>query len=120
MVSAMAKRSMSREAVGESTSGPTSPIKDSRRSALFDDLEEDEDKDEEAVGKTVIKSPATIDPIAPLSSPVTKTYGKQVGSPSMKQREVDAFDAMVMSGVKEDHRESGGEEVILVICKQEA
>jgi len=37
------------------------------------------------------------DPIAPLSSPVTKTYGKSGRSPAAKQRQIDAFDEMVCS-----------------------
>ena len=35
------------------------------------------------------------DPIVPLSSPVTKTYGKSGGSPAVKQRQIDAFDELV-------------------------
>merc|ERR1712112_486164 len=47
-------------------------------------------------------SPATgtlvdiVDPVVPLSSPVTKTYSKTGVSPAAKQRENDAFDRMVV------------------------
>ena len=36
-----------------------------------------------------------MDPVAPLSSPVTKTYSRTGVSPAAKQRENDAFDLMV-------------------------
>ena len=38
-----------------------------------------------------------IDPIVPLSSPVTKTYSKTGVSPAAKQRENDAFDMVMAS-----------------------
>ena len=37
-----------------------------------------------------------MDPVVPLSSPVTKTYSKTGVSPAAKQRENDAFDRMVV------------------------
>merc|ERR1712126_190000 len=49
-------------------------------------------------------SPATgnlvdiVDPVVPLSSPVTKTYSKTGVSPAAKQRENDAFDLMMTGG----------------------
>ena len=39
-----------------------------------------------------------IDPVVPLSSPVTKTYSRSGVSPAAKQRENDAFDMMVTGG----------------------
>ena len=40
-------------------------------------------------------APEIVDPVAPLSSPVTKTYSRTGVSPAAKQRENDAFDLMV-------------------------
>ena len=42
-----------------------------------------------------ISAPEIVDPVAPLSSPVTKTYSRTGVSPAAKQRENDAFDLMV-------------------------
>merc|ERR1712176_612192 len=39
-----------------------------------------------------------VDPVVPLSSPVTKTYSKTGVSPAAMQRENDAFDLMVIGG----------------------
>eukprot|EP00090_Calanus_glacialis_P004781 TRINITY_DN13585_c0_g1_i1.p1 TRINITY_DN13585_c0_g1~~TRINITY_DN13585_c0_g1_i1.p1 ORF type:complete len:1147 (-),score=456.64 TRINITY_DN13585_c0_g1_i1:134-3574(-) len=77
-----------------------SPYKDTQPSALFNDdmeINKAEDAEENQASLTV---PAPLielfDPIAPLSSPVTKTYSKSGTSPAAKQRQIDAFDQMVV------------------------
>lgn len=45
-----------------------------------------------------------IDPIVPLSSPVTKTYSKTGVSPAAKQRENDAFDMVMASSPRIDEK----------------
>merc|ERR1711874_130987 len=94
IISAMAKRSLSREG---------SPVRDSRRSSLFDDTDDNDDVESvvenvENVVENVENVPAraeVFDPVAPLSSPVTKTYGRKGVSPARKQRQIDDFDKMV-------------------------
>jgi len=100
-VSQMARRSLNKEADSEgspedkeeSVSRPTA-----RRSELFQDMDDDEkDNDKDIESEKMETEPvyATTDPIVPLCSPVTKTYG---GSPEHSKHEqaMDAaFDMLV-------------------------
>jgi len=72
---------------------------DAQPTVLFKDVENDEnDLDSNVETAEVATAPLIelFDPIAPLSSPVTKTYSKSGTSPAAKQRQVDAFDLMVV------------------------
>jgi len=68
---------------------------DAQPTELFKDIENDEHEAEDQ--RKVATGPLIelYDPIAPLSSPVTKTYSKSGTSPASKQRQIDAFDQMV-------------------------
>merc|ERR1712096_221069 len=65
----------------------TSPYKDTRTS------EETDNQRAQSARPSVVDM---FDPIAPLSSPVTRTYSKSGTSPATKQRQIDAFDQMVV------------------------
>jgi len=72
---------------------------DAQPTVLFKDIEYDEPViDSNAKTVEVVTAPLIelVDPIAPLSSPVTKTYSKSGMSPAAKQRQIDAFDLMVV------------------------
>jgi len=100
-VSQMARRSLNKEADNdgspedkeESASRPTA-----RRSELFQDMEDDEKDTDKDIASERMETEAvyaTTDPIVPLCSPVTKTYG---GSPEHSKHEqaMDAaFDMLV-------------------------
>merc|ERR1712083_986325 len=70
---------------------------DAQPTELFKDVDENDheianDENKVATGPLI----ELFDPIAPLSSPVTKTYSKSGTSPAAKQRQIDAFDQMVV------------------------
>jgi len=70
---------------------------DAQPTELFKDVEKN-DHEEANEENNVTTGPLIelFDPIAPLSSPVTKTYSKSGTSPASKQRQIDAFDQMVV------------------------
>lgn len=73
-----------------------SPFRAIQPTNLYDDIEVTdnvESKETEADSNSLVEM---FDPIAPLSSPVTKTYSKSGSSPAAKQRQIDAFDQMVV------------------------
>eukprot|EP00092_Neocalanus_flemingeri_P017004 GFUD01018391.1.p1 GENE.GFUD01018391.1~~GFUD01018391.1.p1 ORF type:complete len:1165 (+),score=384.52 GFUD01018391.1:49-3543(+) len=76
----------------------TSPYKDAKSSSLFDDM--DADKSDTTKESQQDQPTASLielfDPIAPLSSPVTKTYSKSGTSPAANRRQNDAFDQMII------------------------
>eukprot|EP00092_Neocalanus_flemingeri_P025251 GFUD01027383.1.p1 GENE.GFUD01027383.1~~GFUD01027383.1.p1 ORF type:complete len:1157 (+),score=383.85 GFUD01027383.1:69-3539(+) len=75
-----------------------SPYNDAKSSSLFDDLDADKsDTNKESQQDQPTASLIELfDPIAPLSSPVTKTYSKSGTSPAANRRQNDAFDQMVI------------------------
>merc|ERR1719369_1018604 len=86
----------------------TSPVINPRRSSLFDDIEDDESLPKKSLkddGYDKIEIPVSVtistelteelDPVAPFSSPVTKTYGKKRISPVVKQPQIDVFDQLI-------------------------
>jgi len=78
---------------------------DMQPTVLFTDMETDQAAGaEENVCAEEMPAPLIelFNPIAPLSSPVTKTYSKSGTSPAAKQRQVDAFDQMVGGSPKVD------------------
>ena len=89
-VSQLARRSL--QGTDRSAASPVA-------TSLFTDMETNE-----PVTKDTNNEPETaplvdiFDPVVPLSSPVTKTYGKKSFSPAAKQRQIDAFDQMVVGG----------------------
>jgi len=105
-ISAMAKRSID-------TSRENSPVKDTRRSSLFDDLEDEETaadkettdkKTEEGEEGVSVISPTkkVFDPVVPMASPVTKTYGSRTDHSKHEQLVDHAFDLLVSSEEERD------------------
>jgi len=69
---------------------------DAQPTELFKDIDKNEHKEADEIKIATGPLIELFDPIAPLSSPVTKTYSKSGASPAAKQRQIDAFDQMVV------------------------
>lgn len=118
-VSNMAKRSLT-------SSAPTSPNTNDnkvRRASLFDDMEELEERPGQAGGEEeegvmekkeeLQQQMELVDPVCPLSSPVTKTYSKLGGSPAAEQQRRDLFDRLITSTSPKSAESPGQKKVVV-------